>query len=133
MLFDNCNNYKEQGNIGLGAAISYFTKNHYIVSTPLNDSQDYDLVVDDGKSLFKVQVKTTKLLSKNKNNYVVNLKVGGGNSKQNYIHKLGNDVVYDLLFVLCNDGRMFLIPKDKIYQHKSSLFVGTLNKEYQVY
>ena len=42
---------KEKGNSGLGMAIAYFTTNGYVVSIPLNDTQDYDLVIEkDGNS-----------------------------------------------------------------------------------
>ena len=32
--------------MALGMTIGYFTKMEYTVSLPLNDAQDYDLVVD---------------------------------------------------------------------------------------
>ena len=37
-------NSKRQGNIGIGAAIAWFTVHGYTVSIPLTDSQDYDLI-----------------------------------------------------------------------------------------
>ena len=37
---------KEKGNTGLGIAIAYYSANGYTVSIPLNDTQDYDLIVD---------------------------------------------------------------------------------------
>ena len=37
---------KEKGNSSLGIAIAYFSTNGYTVSIPLNDTQDYDLVVE---------------------------------------------------------------------------------------
>ena len=37
---------KEKGNTGLGMAIAYFVANGYVVSIPLNDTQDYDLVIE---------------------------------------------------------------------------------------
>ena len=37
---------KQKGNSGLGMAIAYFSTNGYTVSIPLNDTQDYDLVVE---------------------------------------------------------------------------------------
>ena len=43
MIFDT---NKEKGNSALGIAIAYFSTNGYIVSIPLNDTQDYDLIVD---------------------------------------------------------------------------------------
>jgi hypothetical protein len=49
-----------QGRIGLGAAIAWFCEAGYEVAIPLNDSQPYDLVVEDAEGrLLKVQVKTT--------------------------------------------------------------------------
>ena len=56
-LMPNCKNTKIQGSIGLGQAIACFTKLGYIVSVPLNDSQDYDLIVEIDNKLYKVQVK----------------------------------------------------------------------------
>ena len=47
-MIDSTN--KQRGNCGLGIAIAYFSTNGYTVSIPLNDTQDYDLLIDkDGK------------------------------------------------------------------------------------
>ena len=40
------NSNKEKGNTGLGIAIAYYSANGYTVSIPLNDTQDYDFIVD---------------------------------------------------------------------------------------
>lgn len=40
------NTNKEKGNAALGLAIAYFSSNGYTVSIPLNDTQDYDLIVE---------------------------------------------------------------------------------------
>lgn len=37
---------KAKGNAGLSLAIAYFGTNGYTVSTPLNDTQWYDLIVE---------------------------------------------------------------------------------------
>ena len=37
---------KQKGNCGLGMEIAYFSTNDYVVSIPLNDTQDYDLIVE---------------------------------------------------------------------------------------
>lgn len=37
---------KEKGNSALGIAIAYFSTNGYTVSIPLNDTQDYDIVIE---------------------------------------------------------------------------------------
>ena len=40
-------------------AIAYFTTKGYTVSIPLNDTQDYDLVIEKCNKLYTVQVKAT--------------------------------------------------------------------------
>ena len=37
---------KQRENCGLGIAIAYFSTNGYTVSISLNDTQDYDLLID---------------------------------------------------------------------------------------
>lgn len=58
------NSNKEKGNTGLGIAIAYYTSNGYIVSIPLNDTQDYDLIADKENKITKVQVKSTSCKTK---------------------------------------------------------------------
>ena len=55
---------KEKGNSGLGMAIAYFSTNGYTVSIPLNDTQDYDLIVEKDNKLERVQVKSTGCIDK---------------------------------------------------------------------
>ena len=55
-------NYKShQGNLGLGAAIAYYTSQCIPISIPLNDTQGHDLVIDDG-TLKRVQVPHSPLI-----------------------------------------------------------------------
>ena len=76
------NTNKEKGNTSLGIAIAYYTSNGYTVSIPLNDTQDYDLVVD--KDILKrVQVKSTACKTKY-GNYQVALKSCGGTKAFNF-------------------------------------------------
>lgn len=51
------NTNKEKGNSGLGIAIAYFTTHGYTVSIPLNDTQDYDLVVEKEKKMYLIPKK----------------------------------------------------------------------------
>lgn len=37
---------KQKGNCGLAMAISYFVTKGYTTSIPLNDTQDYDLIIE---------------------------------------------------------------------------------------
>ena len=76
-------NYKShQGNVGLGRAIAYYTANCIPVMLPLNDTQKYDLVIDD-EGLKRVQIKTTRGTNQN-GIFLVQLKHSGGsdNKKQ---------------------------------------------------
>jgi len=104
---------KQRGNAGLSMAIAYFGSNGYIVSLPLNDTQDYDLIADDGEKLLKVQCKSTQqIINKDKGIYTVELSSCGGTKGVRY--KTIKDTNVDLVFVLCSDNTMYLIPKDKI-------------------
>lgn len=131
-MFEKCKNTKQQGNIGLGSAIQYFSQKLYTISLPLNDSQDYDLIVEDyDGTLKKVQVKTSSQRTEY-GSYTVNLRVLGGNSKQNYVHKKGDETIYDWLFVLCDNGDRYLIPKEVIKDLKSHVTVGKSYQEYKL-
>lgn len=50
-MFENAINSKKQGDIGMCYAMAYFSKIGYTVSVPITDSQDYDLIVDNGALL----------------------------------------------------------------------------------
>jgi len=121
-------NSRKQGDSALGAAINYFCSIGNTVSVPLTDSQDYDLLVDDGIKICKIQVKSCFFVGR-AGNFVVNLKICGGNSKRNYIHKANTDVIYDKLFVLCGNGDMYLIDKPN---RRSTINLGDRYREFKV-
>ena len=119
---------KEKGNSGLGMAIAYFTTNGYVVSIPLNDTQDYDLVIEKDGDLKTVQVKSTGCKTAN-GTYQVALKSCGGTNGGTY--KTLIDTKIDFLFVLNEKSEMYLIPKDKIF-NKSTLNLCDKYIEYKV-
>jgi HJR/Mrr/RecB family endonuclease len=55
---------KQKGNTSLGIAIAYFSANGYTVSIPLNDTQDYDLVIEKDSVLQTFQVKSSACKNK---------------------------------------------------------------------
>lgn len=116
----NFNTNKEIGNAGLSLAIAYFGSNGYTVSIPLNDTQDYDLIVEKENILYRIQIKATKHKKKT-DNYIVTLKSAGGT--KGIIYKRVIETNIDFLFVLCEDHTMYLIPKNEL--KRSSI---TLNK-----
>ena len=103
----------QQGNIGLGMAIAYYTSKNIPVMIPLNDTQKYDLVIDKDNILQKVSVKTTQYLNKNGTNYIVRLSNCGGASGKNITRKFDNSTC-DIVFILVKDGTMYEIPSNII-------------------
>lgn len=100
-----------QGNIGLGRAIAYFTSIGASVLLPLNDTQKYDLCVDDGLNIKRISVKTVSY--KSKGTYQVQLRNTGGSSGKSTVRKFDNKSS-DYLFILTEDGTMLLIPTSEI-------------------
>ena len=111
---------KEKGNSGLAMSIAYFTTNGYTVSIPLNDTQDYDLVIEKDGKLDKVQVKATGCKTKN-NIYQVSLKSCGGTKGKEYKTLINTNI--DYLFILNADLKMYVIPKNEI-KNKSTINLG---------
>jgi len=125
MEFDNINSKisKLQGNIGVAKAIYEYTKMGFTVLAPLSDSSKYDLVIDDGIKLLKVQVKTSRCKSKH-GGFLLNLKTSGGNTKTNTIRKrVSTD--YDLLFILTEDGKCWNIPSVELGEACHSIVIGS--------
>lgn len=123
MIFKNT---KQQGDASLGVAIAWFTQQGWTVCIPLTDSQDYDLVVEMNGELKKIQVKTSNFARK-PNRAEIELRVLGGNSKKNFVHKLATDCIYDYLFAVTTQGN-FLIPKTEFENTRSSLTLSNTNK-----
>lgn len=118
-MFDKATTTKKQGDIGLGEAIGYFTKLGYTVSLPLTDSQDYDLIVDDG-AIKRVQVKTTSYKGKY-GSHTVSLSTKGG--RKGSAIKTFNPTSYEILFVVTHKGDKYVIPTSSI-QGKTGINVG---------
>jgi hypothetical protein len=107
-MFTNTKTNTEQGNIGEAKAIYELTIRGYGVSRTLFDSDKYDLIVDDGNNLHKVQVRTTRFKN-NRGVYEASLKTTGGNTKKNTTTPR-QDSDYDYLFVCADNGQCWFIP-----------------------
>ena len=117
---------KEKGNAGLSMAIAYFGSNGYVVSIPLNDTQDYDLVVEKNNKFYKIQCRATNYLTKD-NIYQLSLTNTGGTKGTTYSRVIDSNV--DFLFALCGDGTMFLIPK-KVIKNKRAINLNKSNSKF---
>lgn len=105
MLFDS---NKDKGRADLAAAIGYFGIHGYTVSVPLNDTQDYDLIIDNG-TLYRVSCKATSQRTKYGVS-VVSLRNTGGTQGRVYGRECDKDI--DYVFVLNEAQEMWLLPKD---------------------
>jgi hypothetical protein len=114
-------NPREQGLIGFTDAVAYFGGLGWGLSIPLIDSQPYDLVADDGRSLHRVQVKTTTRRSPY-GNFIVSLATRGGNQSF-HTSKDFDPSACDLLYVLTDDRERYLIPTSQI-RSRTSLHLG---------
>lgn len=119
---------KQRGNCGLGIAIGYFSTNGYTVSIPLNDTQDYDLLVDKDNKIKSVQVKYTTCKTKY-GNYQVALKSCGGTNGKTY--KTVIDTNVDYLFIATDQLNMYLIPIEEV-RNKSTLNLCDKYKKYKI-
>lgn len=97
----------EVGNISLGRVMSACIAKRFIVSLPVGDGYPYDLIIDNGRQIMKVQVKTGKLI---KGALYVHLRSNNGrwskNKKsRNYTGKI------DAFASYCREtNQCFLIP-----------------------
>ena len=122
------NSNKEKGNTGLGIAIAYYSANGYTVSIPLNDTQDYDLIVDKDNILKKIQVKATSCKTKY-NRYQVALKSCGGTKGETY--KTVVDTNIDEVFIVTESLGLFKIPIEVI-KNKATLNLCEKYEKYKI-
>jgi hypothetical protein len=122
-------NPREQGLIGFTDAVAWFGGRGWSVSVPLIDSQPYDLVVDDGTQLHRVQVKTTTYRTKY-GVYCVQLCTNGGNQSFRTVKRFDPSAC-DLLYVLTDARQRYLIPTSAITT-TTSLNLGTKAADYRI-
>ena len=94
---------QRKGDIAVAQAIATFTRKGFDVLLPLTESSPYDLVVDLGQVLKRVQVKFT---STNE----VDLRKIHSNSN-GYVIKKTIESDYDWLYILNSKGEEFLIEE----------------------
>lgn len=119
---------KEKGNTSLGIAIAYYSSNGYTVSIPLNDTQDYDLIVDKDNNLKRVQVKSTSCITKS-GNYQVALKSCGGTKGNTYKRVI--DTCIEEVFILTEKLDMYIIPIEKL-KNRSTISICDKYNIYKV-
>ncbi len=99
-------NTKHKGSLAVAKCISKLYSLGHEVLLPIGDRKQYDVVFDNGKHLYKVQVKYAGLAKNGK--YKAGLRVAGGNQSRNYVKKYDIDS-FDYLYVYTADNRSYLI------------------------
>jgi len=94
---------QRKGDIAVAQAVATFTRLGYEVALPLTESAAYDLIVDTGKKICRVQVR----FSGEKD---VELRRIHSNSK-GYVIKKTVPNAYDWLYVMKPDGSEYLIKQ----------------------
>jgi hypothetical protein len=94
---------QRKGDIATTQAIATFTRMGYDVSLPVTESAAYDLIVDTGDSLKRIQCKYISGVD-------VDLRRIHSNSK-GYVVKGNLDGAYDWLYIMKSDGREYLIKR----------------------
>ena len=120
-------NSKQKGSLAVSQCIAKLYKLGYEILLPIGDRNPYDLVFDDGKKLYKVQVKFAGKTARGK--HKAGLRITGGNQSFNYAKKYADDA-FDYLFVYTEDGRNYLI-KWKDIEIRNEITID--DKKYQKY
>ena len=94
---------QRKGDIAVAQAIATFTKLGYDVALPITESAAYDIIVDDGMGVHRVQVRYSGGIE-------VELRRVHSNST-GYVVKKTKPSAYDWLYVLKPDNREYLIKQ----------------------
>jgi hypothetical protein len=94
---------QRKGDIAVAQAIATFTRLGFDVALPLTESAPYDILVDDGRRIWRVQVRFTSRRE-------VDLRRIHSNS-QGYVIKKVKTKTYDWLYILKTDGNEYLIKE----------------------
>ena len=117
---------RERGNAGLAMAIAYYGANGFTVSLPLNDTQDYDLIVDDGTDIFRVQAKFSSVRVPS-GKFQFSLRSVGGQSGE--VYKTVVHTKADILFATTADMQSYQIPIGYLDQ-EDTINLGGNDDEY---
>jgi len=113
------NTKHRQGTVSELLIASYFVQKGYIVSKPINDFGEYDLVIDDGTRLIRVQSKTI-YWDNSKNRYLISCVTSHirGNSRRT--NKKYSESSFDLLVGIEKDSNsIYIIPSKEMSGRRS--------------
>jgi len=124
-------NSKEKGDLSVIAAINFYGSLGYEILLPIGDKQKYDLVVDTGEKLLKVQCKYCGHKPKNSPSYHAPLRVMGGNQSFHTIKRYqSND--FDIYFVMTREGAIYAIPAEIVLKNTNEIALSKKMDKYKV-
>ena len=132
------NTKHRQGTVSELLAASYFVQKGCIVSSPIDRHGEYDLVVDDGRKMRRIQVKTI-YWDRSKNRFLISCvtsHIRGNGRRTN--KKYSDNSIDTLVGVEHESGAIYEIPYEKISGRRSITVYPkekpeTVNKRYQDY
>lgn len=105
-IYNSIMNTKEIGDISESAVVTQLLKCGLSVSIPFGDRSRYDLILDDGKKLHKVQVKTAQYL---KDKLIVRAYSISTKEGKTIKNTYSNDV--DFIAAYCHElDKVYIIP-----------------------
>jgi hypothetical protein len=110
--------WKREGTIGVAEAMLHYTKLGFTVSVPINDSQPYDLVIDDGKTLKRVSCKTVRRLNA-RGRHAVDIRTTGTGFKTQPF----DPTTCDIMFISAANGRLYEIPTT-LFENKAEIVLS---------
>jgi hypothetical protein len=131
---DRLINRRQQGDLGEASAIEWFSRLGATVLLPVGHSPEFDLVVEVERCLLRVQVKTStqRLAIASGERYSVTISTRGGNQSWSGECKRFDPGRVELLFVLTDNGRRWLIPSDAVEGMTAIHLGGTKYSEFEI-
>lgn len=121
---------RRQGDLGELSAMEWLRLKGYAVFYPIGHSPDCDLIVDHGRALGRVQVKTTTRWRNRR--WEVMLCTRGGNPSWNGAVKHFSSTRCDRLFVAVADGRRWFMAAAAVSGVSLIVLGGPKYAEYEV-
>jgi hypothetical protein len=123
-------NTKQKGDLAVGRAIAHYLEHGQEVMIPIGDKRPYDLVIERGDVLQKVQCKFTAAKTPC-GVFTASLRVTGGNQSF-HTAKSYEEGDFDLLFVCTSDGELYEFPAEAVKGNKCSVNLGKRYDHYRL-
>lgn len=109
LMKTNLSHSRCQGDTSESAAVLYYTMKGFVVSKPLSHSPRYDIIVDDGETIFRVECKSSRCKGSGIS-YQVSLVTSGGNrSSVKEVKRICSEKT-DIVFIMDGDGNVYEVP-----------------------